>query len=158
LQDAGARHRGADPGGGPDPYRDRRGGGGRWGAAGCAPPDRQELIMMPTTLAPPATHVAGMLQTLMAADRFRTFIAAVAAAGVSRDLSRGGLTVFAPSDYAFERLPVETLTGLFTDRDRLRAFLAAHIVRGEYAERDLIPFTRLPTLAGNALTLSVGRD
>lgn len=114
--------------------------------------------MMPTTLAPPATDLAGMLQTLMAADRFRTFIAAVAAAGVSRDLSRGGLTVFAPSDYAFERLPVETLTTLFTDPDRLRVFLAAHIVRGEYAERDLIPFTRLPTLAGSELTLSVGRD
>ncbi|MDX2119581.1 MAG: fasciclin domain-containing protein [Gemmatimonadota bacterium] len=114
--------------------------------------------MMPTTLAPPATHVAGMLQTLMAADRFRTFIAAVAAAGMSRDLSRGGLTVFAPSDYAFERLPVETLTTLFSDRDRLRVFLAAHVVRGEYAERDLIPFTRLPTLAGSELTLSIGRD
>lgn len=114
--------------------------------------------MMPTTLAPPATHVAGMLQTLMAADRFRTFIAAVAAAGMSRDLSRGGLTVFAPSDYAFERLPVETLTTLFSDGDRLRVFLAAHVVRGEYAERDLIPFTRLPTLAGSELTLSIGRD
>lgn len=114
--------------------------------------------MLPTTLAPPATDLAGMLQTLMAADRFRTFIAAVAAAGVSRDLSRGGLTVFAPSDYAFERLPVETLTTLFTDRDRLRVFLAAHVVRGEYAERDLIPFTRLPTLAGSELTLSIGRD
>lgn len=114
--------------------------------------------MMPTTLAPPATDLAGMLQTLMAADRFRTFIAAVAAAGVSRDLSRGGLTAFAPSDYAFERLPVETLTTLFTDPDRLRVFLAAHIVRGEYAERDLIPFTRLPTLAGTELSLSVGRD
>lgn len=114
--------------------------------------------MMPTTLAPPATDLAGMLQTLMAADRFRTFIAAVAAAGVSRDLTRGGLTVFAPSDYAFERLPVETLTTLFTDPDRLRVFLAAHIVRGEYAERDLIPFTRLPTLAGTELSLSVGRD
>ena len=114
--------------------------------------------MLPTTLAPPATDLAGMLQTLMAANRFRTFIAAVAAAGMSRDLSRGGLTVFAPSDYAFERLPVETLTTLFTDRDRLRVFLAAHVVRGEYAERDLIPFTRLPTLAGSELTLSIGRD
>ncbi len=114
--------------------------------------------MLPTTLAPPATDLAGMLQTLMAADRFRTFIAAVAAAGVSRELSRGGLTVFAPSDYAFERLPVETLTSLFTDRDRLRVFLAAHVVRGEYAERDLIPFTRLPTLAGGEVTLTVGRD
>ena len=114
--------------------------------------------MLPTTLAPPATDLAGMLQTLMAANRFRTFIAAVAAAGMSRDLSRGGLTVFAPSDYAFERLPVETLTELFTDRDRLRVFLAAHVVRGEYAERDLIPFTRLPTLAGSELTLSIGRD
>ncbi len=114
--------------------------------------------MLPTTLAPPATHLAGMLQTLMAADRFRTFIAAVAAAGVSRDLSRGGLTVFAPSDYAFERLPVETLTTLFSDPDRLRVFLAAHMVRGEYPERDLIPFTRLPTLAGGELTLSIGRD
>lgn len=110
------------------------------------------------TVVMPTPGLSGMLQTLMAADRFRTFIAAVAAAGVSRDLSRGGLTVFAPSDYAFERLPVETLTTLFTDADRLRVFLAAHIVRGEYAERDLIPFTRLPTLAGSELTLSVGRD
>jgi uncharacterized surface protein with fasciclin (FAS1) repeats len=100
--------------------------------------------------------VAGLLQTLSATGRFRLLVAAVAAAGLSRDLSRGGLTVFAPSDWAFERLPAEVTRDLFSSRERLRAVLEGHIVSGEYPERDLIPFTRLATAAGTELQLSVG--
>jgi uncharacterized surface protein with fasciclin (FAS1) repeats len=103
-----------------------------------------------------ADDLAGLLQTLAATDRFRTFIAAVAGAGMTGEFSRGGLTVFAPSDWAFERLPASAVKQLFTDPDRLRSLLAGHVVQGEYSERDLVPFTRLPTEAGTELRLSVG--
>ena len=113
---------------------------------------------MPTTLAQPPMHLAGTLQTLLAADRFRTFIAAVAAAGMSRDVSRRGLTIFAPSDFAFERLPAGVLTPHLASPDRLRRLIARHVVAGTFTERDLIPFTRLPTLDGGELALSVGQS
>ncbi len=110
-------------------------------------------LLQPTRLAP---DLGGLLQTLGATGRFRTFIAAVAAAGLTRELSRGGITVFAPSDWAFDRLPVTTLQRFFDSPERLRQVLAGHVVAGEYPERDLIPFTRLSTAAGTELQLSVG--
>ena len=109
---------------------------------------------MKTTLA--AGRIPGLLQTLASTDRFRSFIAAVEAAGMTEQLSRGGLTVFAPGDWAFEQLPRSVAEPLLGDRDRLRALVAGHVVEGEYRERDLIPFTRLPTLSGSELRLSVG--
>lgn len=115
---------------------------------------------MTTTLRParrPA-DLAGLLQTLSATGRFRLFLAAVAAAGLSRELSRGNLTIFAPSDWAFERLPAGAVRDLFSSRERLRAVLEGHIVAGVYPERDLIPFTRLATAAGTELQLSVGHS
>lgn len=110
-------------------------------------------LLHPTRL---ATDLRGLLQTLGATGRFRTFIAAVAAAGLTRELSGGGITVFAPSDHAFDRLPVATRKQLFGSPERLRHLLASHLVAGEYPERDLIPFTRLSTAAGTDLLLSVG--
>jgi uncharacterized surface protein with fasciclin (FAS1) repeats len=107
-----------------------------------------------TTLA--AGRIPGLLQTLASTDRFRSFIAAVAAAGMTEELSRGGLTVFAPGDWAFEQLPPSVADSLVGDRNRLRALVAGHVVEGEYRERDLIPFTRLPTLCGTELHLTVG--
>ncbi len=110
-------------------------------------------LLRPTRL---ASDLGGLLQTLGATGRFRTFIAAVAAAGLTRELSRGGITVFAPSDWAFDRLPVTTLQQFFDSPERLRHVLASHMVAGVYPERDLIPFTRLSTAAGTELQLSVG--
>lgn len=109
---------------------------------------------MATSVRP--TDVSGLLQTLGAAARFRTFIAAVAAAGLTQELSRGDTTVFAPSDWAFERLPSGVLREMFGSPERLRALLEGHIVAGVYPERDLIPFTRLSTAAGTVLRLTIG--
>ncbi len=98
----------------------------------------------------------GILETLAATDRFRHFIAAVAAAGMTRELARGNLTVFAPSDLAFERLPATERLALDQGGEPLRRLLRGHLVEGRYYERDLIPFTRLPTPAGTELHFLVG--
>jgi uncharacterized surface protein with fasciclin (FAS1) repeats len=100
--------------------------------------------------------VASILETLRAAGRFQTLIATLAATGLSDLLhAPGTFTLFAPSDHAFERLPIETIRLLLNDPDRLRALLRVHITDGEYRERDLIPFTRLRNQPGTALHLSL---
>jgi len=105
----------------------------------------------------PARRVAsqyGILETLAATDRFRTFIAAVAAARMTVDLADGDLTIFVPSDRAFEQLPAEQRVKLLEDPRRLRGLLRGHMVQGLYRERHLIPFTRLPNMAGGMIALS----
>jgi uncharacterized surface protein with fasciclin (FAS1) repeats len=112
------------------------------------------MIAAPTR---PARRVAsqyGILETLAATDRFRTFIAAVDAAGLKAEIAEGGLTIFAPCDRAFDELPTARQVELFAAPGRLRRLLGAHMVRGQYRERDLIPFTRLPDMAGSTLSLS----
>ena len=117
--------------------------------------------MSQTLLAPGSrTHrrdrVARILDTLRAAGRFQTLIATLAATGLSEMLrAPGSVTLFAPSDYAFERLPIETVRLLLNHPDRLRAVLRVHVTDGEYRERDLIPFTRLRSQAGADLHLSL---
>lgn len=99
--------------------------------------------------------VRPMLATLAATGRFQTLIAALSATGLgSRLTGTGSWTLFAPSDHAFERLPAEVIQGLMDDPDRLRSLLLAHVVDGEYAGRDLIPFTRVPSVAGVDLSFA----
>jgi uncharacterized surface protein with fasciclin (FAS1) repeats len=100
-------------------------------------------------------RVASILDTLRATDRFQTLIATLAATGLS-ELFRapGSFTLFAPNDHAFERLPVETVRLLLNHSDRLRTVLQAHLTDGEFRQRDLIPFTRLPSRAGTDLHLA----
>jgi len=100
------------------------------------------------------TREQGILDTLAATDRFRTFIAAVGAVRMTADLAQGGLTIFVPSDRAFEQLPAEQRVKLLEDPRRLRGLLLGHMVQGQYRERDLIPFTRLPNMAGSTLAIS----
>ena len=108
----------------------------------------------------PRTHrrdrVAPILDTLHAAGRFQTLIATLAATGMSDQLRRpGAFTLFAPNDYAFERLPIETVRLLLNHPDRLRAVLRMHLTDGEFRERDFIFFTRVPSWAGTDLHLSL---
>jgi uncharacterized surface protein with fasciclin (FAS1) repeats len=101
-------------------------------------------------------RVAPILQTLHASRRFQTLIAALAATGLSEPLKSpgGAITLFAPSDHAFERMPIETVRQWLSHPDLLRAVLQGHMVDGEYSERDLIPFTRVPSRSGAGLHFS----
>ncbi len=99
-----------------------------------------------------------LLDTVRALGRFSRFVQLLERAGL--DSIVGGaepMTVFAPSDRALEQLEASSpaMQALFHDPARLEQLLAGHIVTGTYREADLIPFTRLPSLTGAHLHLSL---
>mgnify|MGYP006297351103 CR=1 FL=1 len=93
-----------------------------------------------------------IVDTAIAAGDFKTLVAAVKAAGLVEALkSPGPLTVFAPNDEAFAKLPEGTVEELLKpeNRDRLVAVLSYHVVSGE-----ILLGARSPqTLEGRSLAI-----
>jgi uncharacterized surface protein with fasciclin (FAS1) repeats len=119
-------------------------------------------VFQQPVLTQPRSHwrdqVASIFATLAATNRFQTFTALLVGTRLSEGLRApggGSVTLFAPSDYAFERLPREVMHGLLADPDRLRTVLEVHLTDGLFYERDLIPFTRLQSRAGVSLHLAI---
>lgn len=72
---------------------------------------------------------ANIVDTAVECGKFKTFVAAVNAAGLSSTLSGAGpFTVFAPNDEAFAKLPSGTVDALLNDIPRLKQILQFHIV------------------------------
>merc|ERR1711973_631163 len=72
--------------------------------------------------------------TTIASDpKFSTLVAAVQAAGLTEEAvsDLGPLTIFAPTNDAFAKIPEETLTGLLGDVPALTEILLRHVVPGE---------------------------
>jgi len=75
-----------------------------------------------------------IVDTAVATGKFKTLVAAVKAAGLVDSLKgKGPLTVFAPTDEAFSKLPEGTLEELLQpeNRDKLIAVLSYHVVSGK---------------------------
>jgi uncharacterized surface protein with fasciclin (FAS1) repeats len=75
-----------------------------------------------------------IVDTAVAAGQFKTLVAAVKAAGLVDALKgKGPLTVFAPNDDAFAKLPKGTVEDLLKpeNRDKLAAVLTFHVVPGK---------------------------
>jgi len=99
-------------------------------AAGVAPP----------LAAPAQAQNRNIVQTASAAGQFKTLLAAATAAGLVDALSGPGpLTVFAPTDRAFRRLPAGTVENLLKpeNREQLRGILTYHVVAARIAARDV---------------------
>lgn len=91
---------------------------------------------------------------------FSKLAAAVKAAGLAEALGGDGpLTVFAPTDRAFEALGEETLKAALADRERLKAILAYHVVAGEVSASEAAVLAKfgktLKTVNGAELKLSL---
>ena len=93
-----------------------------------------------------------IVDTAVAAGQFKTLVAAVKAAGLVEALKgKGPLTVFAPNDEAFAKLPKSTLEELLQpeNRDKLSAILTYHVVPGK-----ILLGTQSPaTLQGQSVTI-----
>jgi len=62
-------------------------------------------------------------------DQFSTLLAAVKAAGLVDALaSTDGITVFAPTNDAFAKIPGDTLNSILADKDLLTSILTRHVV------------------------------
>lgn len=96
-----------------------------------------------------------IVDTAVEIPQFTTLVAAVQAAGlVSALKGEGPLTVFAPRDSAFAKLPAGTVENLLRDVPALTNVLTYHVVAGEPSLRSLAKMGTAMTLQGQQVQIS----
>jgi uncharacterized surface protein with fasciclin (FAS1) repeats len=107
------------------------------------------------------TEAKNIVETAAAAGQFNTLIAAAKAAGLAGALSGDGpLTVFAPTDEAFNALPAGTIETLLKpeNKDRLAQILTYHVIAGRVGSGALADGAQLDTLAGATALISAAES
>jgi uncharacterized surface protein with fasciclin (FAS1) repeats len=101
-----------------------------------------------------APQLFDIVGTALTAGSFTELAGLVVDAGLVDTLrGPGPFTVFAPTNAAFDKLPVDTLHAVQGDTKLLTAVLAYHVVPGALKLADLQPGT-LTTVAGTDLTVT----
>jgi uncharacterized surface protein with fasciclin (FAS1) repeats len=76
-------------------------------------------------------YAESLLEACAAIPRLQAFSAAIGTAGLATLLDGSGpITIFAPTDRAFERIPSDELASLLGDSSRLADVLRHHVVSG----------------------------
>jgi uncharacterized surface protein with fasciclin (FAS1) repeats len=109
-----------------------------------------------TTAPRDQTTTKDLVQTAAADKRFTTLVSLVKRAGLAGALSGDTkLTVFAPTNAAFEKVPKATLKKLLADRAALRRVLLYHVVAGDLVAKDVVGLRSAKTLAGPKVRVRV---
>jgi len=96
--------------------------------------------------------------TATKAGKFKTLLAAAQAAGLVEALSgNDALTVFAPTDEAFAKLPAGTVESLLKpeNKAKLAAILKLHVVAGRVYSNDMLAKKEAASLQGETLKATV---
>lgn len=99
-----------------------------------------------------------IVETASQAGTFGTLLAAAKAAGLVEALSgKEPLTVFAPTDEAFAKLPAGTVEELLKpeNKERLASVLKYHVVAGRKLAKDVVGMKEVATLQGKAARIQV---
>lgn len=97
-----------------------------------------------------------LVQTAASAGQFKTLVALVKKAGLAGSLSgKTKLTVFAPTDVAFKRVPKATLDKLGSDKALLRSVLLYHVAKGNLRAAQVVQLKSAPTLNGKRVRIAV---
>jgi len=73
-----------------------------------------------------------LIDTATEGGQFKTLVAAIQEAGMTETFKgKGPITLFAPTDEAFQKVPEDKLKALLANRDNLKKVLMAHIVSGK---------------------------
>eukprot|EP01038_Epipyxis_sp_PR26KG_P009866 gene9866-13273_t len=101
-----------------------------------------------------------IVETAIAAGTFTTLVAAVQAAGLVDTLKGGLITVLAPSDEAFAKLPPGTVEGLLADIPKLQNVLKHHVLDGSSNSKKIgtLNGQTVDTLLGTKLNIKVGKQ
>lgn len=95
-------------------------------------------------------------EQLQGDENFSTLLAAVEAAGLLETLSgEGPLTVFAPTNAAFEALPPGMLEGIMSSPPSLQAVLNYHVAEGTLLAEDIADMDTVPTVLGAPLSVTL---
>jgi uncharacterized surface protein with fasciclin (FAS1) repeats len=98
-----------------------------------------------------------IVEIAVSAGSFKTLVAAVKAAGLVDTLKgKGPLTVFAPTDEAFAKLPAGTVENLLKpeNKDKLTAILTYHVVPGRVTASEVVNLSSAPTVNGGTLDIN----
>jgi uncharacterized surface protein with fasciclin (FAS1) repeats len=113
-------------------------------------------VASPTTTTTPAPQLFDIVGTALTAGPFTELAGLVVDAGLVDTLRGAGpFTVFAPTDGAFQKLPLDTLHAVQDDPKLMATILTYHVVPGALKLADLEP-GKLTTVAG--IDLDVTRD
>lgn len=99
-----------------------------------------------------------LAQVALADGRFTILAKAIEAAGLTSALTGNApLTVFAPTDEAFKKLPAGTIEQLLKpeNRDALVGILTYHVVSGRVYAREAVGAQRADTLQGGPVRVSI---
>lgn len=92
-----------------------------------------------TVLIPPDMNMSNIAAVAMMNPMFNTLSALVTQAGLGSALKdpKANLTVFAPTDEAFAKLPQATVNALLRDRKKLQAVLLYHVLGTKVTSQDV---------------------
>jgi uncharacterized surface protein with fasciclin (FAS1) repeats len=102
---------------------------------------------------PTQNEERNIVQTAQSAGQFKTLLALAKRAGLADDLSAGTLTVLAPTDRAFARVPKSTLRAVQSDRKLLRRVLLYHVLKGSVPSTTVVTLRSAKTLAGPSVRI-----
>jgi uncharacterized surface protein with fasciclin (FAS1) repeats len=106
----------------------------------------------------PRASDKNIVETAVAAGKFKTLASLLKRAGLARTLEgRGPYTVFAPTDAAFSKVPNATLARLARNRAKLRSVLLLHVAEGRLTAAKLTKRRSVKTLNGQRLAIRVRR-
>lgn len=97
-----------------------------------------------------------LVRTAVAAGQFKTLASLLGKAGLAKTLKgKGPFTVFAPTDAAFAKVPKSTLAALAKNKEKLRAVLLYHVVKGRVTASQAKRLHSAKTLEGKSLRIRV---
>ena len=113
------------------------------------------------TASVPATVKEDLIAVLKAAGNFKTFLKAVEAADLGGTLQKPGpLTVFAPTDTAFSKMPAGALDELLKpeNKAKLVKLLSYHVATGKFTGSELAKADEVKTLEGTEIDVEATTD
>ncbi len=115
-------------------------------------------IAVPAATAAPAQKEASPTIAALAAKtpQLSTLLSLVKKAGLADELSApGALTVFAPTNAAFAKVPKATLNSLAKNPAALKRVLLYHVVAGKVTAAKVVKLKSAKTLAGPSVRIRV---
>ncbi len=103
-----------------------------------------------------AAQQQDIVQTAKGAGDFTTLISLVKQAGLAKTLKGNAkLTVFAPTDAAFAKVPKKTLTALGKNKAALKQVLTYHVVAGAVPAKQVVKLSKAKTVEGSNVRIKV---
>ena len=115
------------------------------------------ILSLATATSFAAKPEKNIVETAVGADNFNTLVAAVKAADLADALQADGpLTVFAPTDEAFAKLPEGTVESLLLpeNKEKLISILKYHVVAGAVTSGDVVKLKSATTLNGHDVKIN----